>query len=63
MLEPSRQHITARLRATIEEELGALRRFADVPSDELEEIAARIARAVQPYLGETGAPAQDTRAA
>ena len=63
MLEPSRQNITARLRATIEEELGALRRFADVPSAELEEMAARIARAVQPYLDETGAPPHETCAA
>jgi hypothetical protein len=52
MLEPSTSDTTARLRATIEEELGALRRFADVPSSELEEMAARIARAVMPYLGE-----------
>jgi hypothetical protein len=52
MLEPSTSDTTARLRATIEEELGALRRFADVPSSELEEMAARIARAVMPNLGE-----------
>jgi len=43
-------NITARLRATIEEELGTFRRFSDVSSAELEEMAARIARAVAPYL-------------
>jgi hypothetical protein len=63
MLEPSRQNITARLRATIEEELGALRRFADVPSAELEAMADRIARAVQPFLDETGGSPRETRAA
>ena len=63
MLEPSRQDITAQLRATIEEELGALRRFADVPSSELEEMAARIARAIQPFLGEVRQPLRKTRAA
>ena len=42
---------SARLRATIEEELGSFRHFADVPSAELEEMAARIARVVAPFLG------------
>ena len=41
---------TARLRATIEEELGAFRRLADLPSTEIEEMAARLARAIAPYV-------------
>ena len=49
MLEQAK--VTARLRATIEEELGTFRHFADVPSAELEEMAARIARVVAPFLG------------
>jgi hypothetical protein len=58
MLEQS--HMTARLRATIEEELGTFRRFADVPSAELEEMAARLARVVAPFLtgGEEAAVGQ-----
>ena len=63
MLEQSSQDITARLRATIEDELGALRRFADVPSSELEEMAERIARAVLPYLGGSDSAQPATRAA
>lgn len=39
------------LRASIEEELGALRQFADFPATELEAIAARLARAL---AGATG---------
>jgi hypothetical protein len=54
MLEQA--NVTARLRATIEEELGTFRRFADVPSAELEEMAARIARVVAPYLGSRDEP-------
>jgi hypothetical protein len=41
---------TARLRATIEEELGSFRQFADLPSVELEEIAGRLAKALRPML-------------
>lgn len=41
----------ARLRAVIEEELASLRRLADAPTVEIEEIAARIARAITPVLG------------
>jgi hypothetical protein len=48
MLEQT--NVTARLRATIEEELGTFRHFADVPSAELEEMAARLARVVAPFL-------------
>lgn len=48
MLEQSDR--TAQLCATIEEELGTFRRFEGVPSTELEDMAARIARAVAPLL-------------
>lgn len=41
----------ARLRAAIEEELASLRRLADAPTVEIEEIAARIFRAITPVLG------------
>jgi hypothetical protein len=54
--------VTARLRATIEEELGAFRRLANVPSAELEEMAARLARVVAPLIGVPQTFA-DTRAA
>lgn len=53
MPEKSRQDTAARLRVTIEEELAGLRRFSDVPSAELEEMAERIARAVLPFVGES----------
>jgi hypothetical protein len=55
-------NITARLRATIEEELGTFRQFADVPSAELEEMAARLVRVVAPFV-ETGAEVATGRAA
>jgi hypothetical protein len=48
--DESRKDISARLRATIEEELGAFRRFADVPAAELEEMAARLVRAIAPLV-------------
>ena len=48
MLEQS--NVTARLRATIEEELATFRHFAHVPSADLEEMAARLARVVAPFL-------------
>lgn len=54
--------MTARLCATIEEELGTFRHFAEVPSAELEEMAARIARVVEPFLA-TGGEARVSRAA
>jgi hypothetical protein len=41
---------TARLRATIEEELGSFRHLADVPSVELEDMAGRLVRAITPFL-------------
>ena len=50
MIEQSGNDMTARLRATIEEELGMFRRFADVPATELEEMAARLVRAIAPLL-------------
>jgi hypothetical protein len=52
MLEQS--HSIARLRATIEEELGTFRHFADVPSSELEEMATRLLRAIAPFVGVPG---------
>jgi hypothetical protein len=44
------QDMTARLRATIEEELGSFRQFADLPSAELESMASRLVRAITPML-------------
>jgi hypothetical protein len=55
MLEQS--NVTARLRATIEEELGTFRSLADVPSAELEEMAARLVRVVAPFLASGEEPA------
>jgi hypothetical protein len=52
MLEQGSKDITARLRATIEEELGRLRHFADLPATELEEMAARLVRAITPHVTE-----------
>jgi hypothetical protein len=46
--------ISARVRATIEEELGAFRRLADLPSTEIEEMAARLTRAIAPHLAVDG---------
>jgi hypothetical protein len=45
------QDITARIRATIEEELGSLRAFAELPATELEAMAVRITRAIAPLVG------------
>jgi hypothetical protein len=45
------QNITARMRATIEEELGTFRHFAAVPSAEIEEMARRLVRTILPVLG------------
>lgn len=36
----------AQLLETIEEELGSLRQFADLPATEIEDMAARIVRAI-----------------
>ena len=53
----------ARLRATIEDELAGLRRLADAPAVEIEEIAARIARAVAPMMGPVEEAGPASRAA
>jgi hypothetical protein len=53
LIEQKRQDTTERVRAAIEEELGKFRRFADVPAVEIEEMAARIARAIAPLTGGT----------
>ena len=63
MLEQSMQDTTARLRATIEEELGRFRRFADLPAVEIEEMAARIVRAVAPFVGAADDKGAASRAA
>ena len=55
-----KQDITARIRATIEEELGSFRPFADLPATELEAMADRITRAIAPLLG--AVPAERTAA-
>ena len=57
MTEPSSKDATARLRATIEEELGRFRRFADVPATELEAMAARLVRAIEPLIADASEPA------
>ena len=58
MLEQSTEDFTARLRATIEEELGTFRRLANLPATEIEEMAARLIRAIAPHVtaGEAGRP-------
>jgi hypothetical protein len=48
------QDTIARIRATIEEELGSFRPLADLPATELEAMAARITRAIAPMLGAAG---------
>ncbi len=48
----SEDEITSRVRARIEEELGGFRAFSDLPSTEIETIAARLTRALAPYLTE-----------
>ncbi|MBP7243287.1 hypothetical protein [Amaricoccus sp.] len=40
----------ARLRAVIEDELGEFRQLADLPAREIDAIAARLVRAVEPVL-------------
>jgi hypothetical protein len=44
------QNMIARVRATIEEELGSFRPLADLPATELEAMAERITRAIAPLL-------------
>ncbi|MFO1140837.1 MAG: hypothetical protein U1E59_00350 [Amaricoccus sp.] len=57
MTETSSKDTTARLRATIEEELGRFRRFADLPATELETMAARLVRAIEPLIADAAEPA------
>ena len=63
MREQGRQDSAARVRAAIEEELGKFRRFADVPAVEIEEMAARIARALAPLMGAADQKGTASRAA
>ena len=56
------ENVTARLRATIEEELGSSRQLAHATSAELETMANRLVRAIAPLLGSEEA-AQESRAA
>jgi hypothetical protein len=51
------QDQAARVRAAIEEELGTLRPFADLPATDLEAMAERITRAIAPYISGAEAPA------
>ena len=53
MIEQGRQDPAAHLCEAIEKELGKFRRLADVPAVEIEEMAARIARAIAPLVGAT----------
>lgn len=46
------QDKVAQIRATIEEELGAIRHFAHLPATEIEQMAAQITRAIGSFLGE-----------
>ncbi len=63
MLKQGRQYPSAQLRATIEEELGAFRQFADLPAVEIEEMAARIVRAIAPFTGADDSAETASRAA
>jgi hypothetical protein len=58
----AQEDITARLRATIEEELGSCRQFADVSSAELEAMASRLVKAIAP-LFPVEEPVRESRAA
>lgn len=49
------------LRASIEEELGSFRHFADLPATEIEAMAARLLRVIAATLGVAEAP--ESRAA
>jgi hypothetical protein len=55
------QSKTELLRASIEEELGGFRHFADLPSTEIEAMAARLTRVVTDLVNQTVAP--ESRAA
>lgn len=56
------QDRNARVRATIEEELGQLRHSAHLPASALEEMAARLTRALAPYLAPAEALAENRAA-
>jgi hypothetical protein len=56
------EEITARLRTTIEEELGSYQRFADLSSAEIERMSARLAKAIAPLL-RAEEPARESEAA
>jgi len=56
------QDTTARIRATIEDELGSFRAFAHLPATELEEMAERLTRAITPLLGNAGRTAESRAA-
>lgn len=49
------------LRASIEEELGSFRHFADLPATEIEAMAARLLRVIATTLGVAEVP--ESRAA
>lgn len=57
------QDKAARVRAAIEEELGAFRHFADLPATEIEQMAAQITRAIGSFLGEGRDGRSEIRAA
>lgn len=59
----SENTITAQVRARIEEELGGFRAFADLPSTEIEAIAERLTRTLEPFLAGTPAAAETQAAA
>lgn len=46
--------LLSRIALIVEEELGNIRAFADLPAIELEAIAARLVRVVAPYLEANG---------
>lgn len=59
---PGQNEITARLRATIEEELASCQRFADATSVEIESVASRLVKAIAPVLASEDV-ARESRAA
>ncbi len=63
MLEQRHEDITVRLRAMIEDELGTFRRLANVPAAEIEEMAARLVRAIAPQVTASEAAGPASQAA
>lgn len=45
------EDVAARLRATIEEELGSFQHCADATSAKIEGMASRLVNAISPFLG------------